>query len=41
MSHDLLGFAKLQIEVPQGFTVKELESKSGNFSFVGNIAKII
>jgi cell division septation protein DedD len=35
------GFAKLQLEVPQGFTVKELESKSGNFSFSGNIAKII
>ena len=35
------GFAKLQLEVPQGFTVKELDSKSGNFSFAGNIAKII
>jgi cell division septation protein DedD len=35
------GFAKLQIEVPQGFTVKEVDSKSGNFSFSGTIAKII
>lgn len=35
------GFAKLQLEVPAGFTVKELESKTGNFSFTGNIAKII
>lgn len=35
------GFAKLQLEVPQGFTVKEVESKAGNFSFSGNIAKII
>jgi hypothetical protein len=35
------GFAKLQLEVPQGFTVKESESKSGNFSFVTNFAKII
>ena len=35
------GFAKLQFEVPQGFTVKELETKGGNFSFVNNIGKII
>lgn len=35
------GFAKLQLEVPQGFTVKELDSKTGNFSFASNIAKII
>ncbi len=35
------GFAKLQLEVPQGFTVKELDSKSGNFSFASNIAKVI
>ncbi|MDF2451837.1 MAG: hypothetical protein K0S26_1341 [Bacteroidota bacterium] len=35
------GFAKLQLEVPQGFTVKEVESKNGNFSFAGTIAKII
>lgn len=35
------GFAKLQLEVPDGFTVKELDSKTGNFSFTGNIAKII
>ncbi len=38
---NLGGFAKLQLEVPQGVTVKELESKSGNFSFASNIAKII
>ena len=35
------GFAKLQLEVPQGFTVKEVDSKTGNFSFATNIAKII
>ncbi|MES2567337.1 MAG: hypothetical protein V4565_10745 [Bacteroidota bacterium] len=35
------GFAKLQMEVPQGFTVKESDSKNGNFSFAGTIAKII
>lgn len=35
------GFAKFQIEVPQGFTVKESESKGGNFSFASNIGKII
>ncbi len=35
------GFAKLQLEVPAGFTVKELDSKNGNFSFTGNIAKIL
>jgi cell division septation protein DedD len=35
------GFAKLQLDVPQGFTVKEVDSKSGNFSFAPNIAKII
>lgn len=35
------GFAKFQLEVPEGITVKELESKSGNFSFANGIAKII
>ena len=35
------GFSKLQLEVPQGFTVKELDSRTGNFSFASNIAKII
>ncbi len=35
------GFAKLQIEVPQGVTVKEVESKGGNFSFASGIGKII
>ena len=38
---NLGGFAKLQLEVPQGVIVKELESKSCNFSFTSNIAKII
>ena len=37
----ITGFAKLQLDIPQGFSVKELESKSGNFSFSNNIAKII
>ncbi len=35
------GFSKLQLDLPQGFTVKELESKAGNFSFTPGIAKII
>lgn len=35
------GFAKLQLDVPQGVTVKELESKGGNFSFAGTTGKII
>lgn len=35
------GFAKLQLEVPEGFTVKEVDSKAGTFSFSANIAKII
>ena len=35
------GFAKIQLEVPQGFTVKGLESAGGDFSFTNNIAKII
>jgi hypothetical protein len=35
------GFAKLQIDVPEGLTVKEMESKSGNFTYANNIAKII
>lgn len=35
------GFAKLQLEVPQGIIVKELDNKGGNFTFATNIAKII
>jgi len=35
------GFAKLQVEVPQGFTVKDMDSRNGNFSFTNNVAKII
>ena len=38
---NIAGFAKFQVEVPQGFTVKESESKGGNFSFTANIGKII
>ena len=37
----IAGFAKFQIEVPQGFTVKELDNKGGSFSFANNIGKII
>lgn len=35
------GFAKFQLEVPQGFTIKEVDSKGGSFSFANNIGKII
>ncbi len=35
------GFAKLQMEVPAGFSVKDQEVKGGSFSFENNIAKII
>ncbi|MBS1636063.1 MAG: hypothetical protein JST26_09120 [Bacteroidetes bacterium] len=35
------GFAKLQIEVPQGFTIKESDSKGANFTFENNMAKYI
>lgn len=35
------GFAKLQLEVPGGIVVKELDNKGGSFSFAANIAKII
>ncbi len=38
---DVNGFGKFQFEVPQGFTVKEIDSQSGNFSFTENTAKII
>jgi hypothetical protein len=35
------GFAKLQIEVPEGVTVKESDSKGASFSFTGGIGKWI
>ncbi|MDP2385206.1 MAG: hypothetical protein Q8M29_02430 [Bacteroidota bacterium] len=35
------GFSKLQIDLPQGFTAKELESKGGTFSFVNGAVKYI
>ncbi len=35
------GFAKLQVEVPAGFTVAEVESKGGTFSFASGMAKWI
>lgn len=35
------GFAKLQIEVPEGVTVKESDSKGATFSFAGGIGKWI
>lgn len=35
------GFAKLQVEVPAGFRVKETDSKGAAFSFENNIAKYI
>jgi cell division protein FtsN len=38
---NISGFAKLQLEVPQGLIVKESDSKGGNFTFASNIAKII
>jgi len=33
------GFAKLQLELPEGFTVTEIENKSGTFSFASGIVK--
>ena len=35
------GFAKLQVEVPAGFTIAEVESKGGTFSFANGMAKWI
>jgi len=35
------GFAKLQIEVPQGLTIKEVDSKGATFSFDSGLAKYI
>ncbi|HXB41350.1 MAG TPA: hypothetical protein VNZ49_12465 [Bacteroidia bacterium] len=38
---DIAGFAKLQLELPQGFSAKEGDSKGGAFSLAGQTAKII
>ncbi|HEY1038755.1 MAG TPA: hypothetical protein VGF30_05080 [Bacteroidia bacterium] len=35
------GFSKLQVDLPQGFTAKELDSKGGTFSFVNGAVKYI
>ncbi|MBS1646937.1 MAG: hypothetical protein JST67_06315 [Bacteroidetes bacterium] len=35
------GFAKLQLELPPGYTATEGDSKGGNFSTSGNIVKVI
>lgn len=35
------GFAKFQLELPQGFTAKESDSKGGSFSLTNQTAKII
>jgi len=37
----LSGFAKFQIELPDGFTAEESDSKGGTFSMAGQTAKII
>ena len=33
------GFAKLQLEVPEGLSIKELENKGANFSYADGVAK--
>ncbi len=35
------GFAKLQVEVPKGLTIKEVDSKGATFSFDSGLAKYI
>ncbi len=37
----LAGFAKFQLELPQGFSAKENDSKGGSFTLSGQTAKII
>lgn len=37
----LAGFAKFQLELPEGFTAEEVDSKGGTFSLVGQTVKII
>jgi cell division septation protein DedD len=36
---NMSGFAKLQLDIPEGFTVKESDSRGANFSFGDGIAK--
>jgi len=36
---NMSGFAKLQLDLPTGFTVKEVDNKGSNFSFTDGIAK--
>ncbi len=38
---DLAGFAKFQMELPDGFSAEESDSKGGTFSVAGQTAKII
>ena len=38
---NISGFAKLQIEIPEGFKAKAIDTKGGNFSFNEKTAKII
>src|SRR4051812_47140537 len=38
---DLTNFSKLQIEVPEGITIREVESRDGSFTFEDNKAKLI
>lgn len=33
------GFAKLQLDLPEGFSVKEIDSKGANFTFTDGLAK--
>jgi hypothetical protein len=35
----LSGFAKLQLDLPEGFSVKEIDNKGANFTFTDGIAK--
>lgn len=35
------GFAKYQVDVPEGITISEIESKGGNFTFENNRAKVV
>ena len=37
----IANFAKYQMDVPAGVTVSEVDSKSGNFTFENNRAKIV
>src|SRR4051812_11543689 len=37
----IANFAKYQMDVPAGVTISEVDSKSGNFTFENNRAKIV